>query len=72
MERAAAYAPYPKEFPSPKTAPVWVTHKLQYALSGGYYYAPSYSGSASPQTTTGSGSGGADGFSQIPDTTKKP
>jgi penicillin-binding protein 1A len=72
MERAAMYAPYPKEFPSPKTSPVWVTHKLQYALSGGYYYAPSYSGSASPQTTTASGSGGADGFSQVPGTTKKP
>ncbi len=72
MERAATYAPFPKAFPSPKTSPVWVTHKLQYALSGGYYYAPSYSGSASPQTTTHSGNGGADGFSQVPETNKKP
>src|SRR6266566_1444583 len=66
MERAIKYAPFPKEFPSPKTSPVWITHKLQYAMSGGYYYyTPSYSGSAQAQTTTGNG--GADGFSQVPD-----
>jgi penicillin-binding protein 1A len=66
MERAANFAPFPKEFPTPTTSPVWITHKLQYALTGGYYY-PSYSGSAPSQTTTDSGSGGADGFSQVPD-----
>ena len=36
MEKAITYAPFPKEFPSPKTSPVWVTHKLQYAMSGSY------------------------------------
>src|SRR2546422_593431 len=66
MERAAAYAPFPKEFPTPKTSPVWITHKLQYALTGGYYYSPSYSGSAPSQTTTDSGNGGAAGFSPGP------
>jgi len=71
MERAVTYAPLPKEFPSPKTAPVWVTHKLQYALSGGYYYAPSYSGSTPAQTTTSPGNGRADGFSQVPGSTTK-
>jgi penicillin-binding protein 1A len=66
MERAANYAPFPKEFASPKTSPVWITHKLQYAMSGGYY-SPSYSGGSSPtQTTTSSGNDTADGFSQVP------
>jgi penicillin-binding protein 1A len=67
MERAASLAPFPKEFPSPKTSPVWITHKLQYALTGGYY-SPTYSGSySSPaQTTTSSGDDSADGFSQVP------
>ena len=67
MERAANYAPFPKEFPTPTISPVWITHKLQYALTGGYYYSPSYSGSAPSQPTTDSGNGGADGFSQVPD-----
>ena len=31
MERALDYAPFPKEFPTPKSSPVWITHKLQYA-----------------------------------------
>jgi penicillin-binding protein 1A len=65
MERAASLAPFPKEFPTPKTSPVWITHKLQYALTGGYY-TPSYSGSSSAQTTTSSGTDSADGFSQVP------
>jgi hypothetical protein len=66
MERAITYARFPKEFPSPKTQPVWITHKLQYAMSGGYY-SPSYTGGSSPaQTTTSSGNDTADGFSQVP------
>ena len=67
MERAVRYARAPKEFPSPKTSPVWITHKLQYAMTGGYY-TPSYnSGSSEPaQTTTSSGNDSADGFSQVP------
>jgi penicillin-binding protein 1A len=66
MERAITYARFPKKFPSPKTEPVWITHKLQYAMSGGYY-SPSYTGGSSPaQTTTSSGNDTADGFSQVP------
>jgi penicillin-binding protein 1A len=64
MERAADYAPFPKEFPSPKTSPVWITHKLQYALSGSYSTSTT---STAQQTPTSSGN--ADGFSQIPDST---
>jgi penicillin-binding protein 1A len=63
MERASYYAPFPKEFPAPKDPPVWVTHQLQYALSGGTY-TPSSSTTATP-TTTSSGDN-SDGFSQVP------
>ena len=65
MEKAITYAPFPKEFPPPTTSPVWITHKLQYAMSG------SYSRPTTPttQTTTSSGNDAADGFSQVPDTT---
>ena len=69
MEKAITYAPFPKEFPSPKTSPVWVTHKLQYAMSGSYS-APS--ASPAQTTTTSSGNDAADGFSQVPDTTTTP
>jgi penicillin-binding protein 1A len=66
MERAAYYARSPKEFPSPKTEPVWITHKLQYAMTGGYYSSSSSGGSSQAQTTTSSGHDAADGFSQVP------
>jgi len=66
MERAIKYAPFPKEFPAPKTEPVWITHKLQYAMSGGYYSSNYSSGSSPAQTTTSSGDDTADGFSQVP------
>jgi penicillin-binding protein 1A len=66
MERAIKYAPFPKEFPAPKTEPVWITHKLQYAMSGGYYSSNYSSGSSPAQTTTSSGNDTADGFSQVP------
>jgi penicillin-binding protein 1A len=72
MERAIRHAPFPKVFPAPKTSPVWITHKLQYAMSGGYY-APSSSGSYSPQApATTSPGNGSDGFSQVPDSGKTP
>ncbi len=67
MERATNYAPFPKEFPVPKSSPVWITHKLQYAMTGGYYSSSSSGGYSSPApTTTGPGNGAADGFSQLP------
>jgi penicillin-binding protein 1A len=67
MERAVDYAPVPKEFPAPKTSPVWKTHTLQYAMTGGYYTAPSIA----PQTTTSSGDS-SDGFVQVPDSGEEP
>ena len=66
MERAANLAPFPKEFPTPKTSPVWVTHKLQYALTGGYYSSSSSGNYTPTQTATSSGNDSADGFSQVP------
>ena len=65
MEKAITYAPFPKEFPPPTTSPVWITHKLQYAMSGSY----SPPTTSTTQTTTSSGNDAADGFSQVPDTT---
>jgi membrane peptidoglycan carboxypeptidase len=70
MERAVGYAPYPKDFPAPRTAPVWKTHTLQYAMEGGYN--TYYSGPASPQTTTSSGNDSGDGFVQVPDAGNEP
>jgi penicillin-binding protein 1A len=46
MERAVDYAPYPTEFPVPKSSPKYWTHHLQYALSGGY---------ATPSSSSSSG-----------------
>jgi penicillin-binding protein 1A len=67
MERASYYAPFPKEFPTPKDSPVWITHKLQYAMSGGYSGSTSGSyGSYNSQPTTTSSGNGSDGFSQVP------
>ena len=63
MERASYYAPFPKEFPTPKSSPVWITRELQYAMTGGTY---TPTGSTQAPTTTSSGSGNSDGFSQVP------
>ena len=57
----------PELIPPSDQRPEPVHQAMQYALTGGYYYSPSYSGSAPSQTTTDSGNGGADGFSQVPD-----
>jgi penicillin-binding protein 1A len=69
MERAADYAPFPKEFPTPKSSPVWRSPTLQYAMTGGYY-SPS-SSAATSQTTTSSGND-SDGFVQVPDSGDEP
>jgi penicillin-binding protein 1A len=50
MERALDYAPFPTEFPVAQTAPVWISHTLRYAMSGGY--SPSSSGYYYPPSTT--------------------
>jgi penicillin-binding protein 1A len=64
MERAVDFAPWPREFPRARTAPVWRSPTLQYATSGGYY-SSSGSSSAPRQAPTNSGNG-ADGFTQVP------
>jgi len=68
MERAIHFAPFPTEFPSAKSGPVWQSHTLQYAMTGGYYSTPS--SSSAPQTTTSSGNG--DGFVQVPEPGAEP
>jgi len=70
MEPAVKYAPSPKEFPVATHAPVWTSHTLQYAMSGGYY-APSssggtYSPSQSPSQQSTTQNGGNQGFVQVP------
>jgi penicillin-binding protein 1A len=35
MEPAVDYAPFPTEFPTPTTAPVWRSPSLKWAMSGG-------------------------------------
>ena len=73
MERAIDYAPYPKEFPRALSAPVWRSHTLQYAMSGGYYSQSSSSGGYAPPQHTQTNSGnGADGFVQVPENGQKP
>ncbi|MFL5945484.1 MAG: transglycosylase domain-containing protein, partial [Gaiellaceae bacterium] len=47
MEKAVQYSPGPKSFPVAKTAPVWQSPTLQYAMTGGYY-SPSSSTSSQP------------------------
>jgi penicillin-binding protein 1A len=68
MERAVKYAPFPNEFPTPRTSPVWRSRTLQYAMTGGYY-SPS-SSSSQPQTPTSDDS--SDGFVQVPESGNEP
>jgi hypothetical protein len=65
MEQAVKYAPFPKEFPVAKDPPIWTSHTLQYAMTGGYY--SSSSGSSATQDTTPSSNDGNQGFVQVPD-----
>jgi penicillin-binding protein 1A len=44
MQRAVEYAPYPTEFPTPTTAPVWRSPSLKWAMSSG---SSSYNSSSS-------------------------
>ena len=69
MERAVDYAPFPTDFPVAHSSPVWISHHLQYAMTGGYY-SPS-SGSYRSTTTTKSGPS-ADGFTQVPENGTQP
>jgi penicillin-binding protein 1A len=70
MESAVNYAPGPTDFPVAKHEPIWTSHTLQYAMSGGYY-SPSSSGYSAPQTTT-SAENGDGGFVQVPEQGNEP
>src|SRR5207302_1631429 len=54
MERAIDLAPFPTAFPVAIHSPVWVSHTLQWAMSGAYSAPSSGSGTyyAPPATTT--------------------
>ena len=67
MEPAQKYAPFPTAFPVAKSAPVWRSHDLQYAMSGGYSSQSSSSGySSSPSQQSTTPSQGNQGFVQVP------
>jgi penicillin-binding protein 1A len=65
MEQAVKYAPLPKEFPVAKSRPVWTSHTLQYAMTGGYYSPSSSGGTETTQETTPKNDGDQ-GFVQVP------
>jgi penicillin-binding protein 1A len=71
MENAVNYAPGRFDFPTPKHEPVWQSHTLQYAMSGGYYSSSSSSGYSAPQDTTPSGDENG-GFVQVPEQGNEP
>ncbi|MFL5946727.1 MAG: hypothetical protein ACJ74C_14990, partial [Gaiellaceae bacterium] len=67
MEKAVKYSPGPKSFPVARTAPVWQSPTLQYAMSGGYYSPSSSYSSSQPAEEPDTGSDGGDqGFVQVP------
>ena len=67
MEPAQKYAPFPTAFPVAKSAPVWRSHDLQYAMSGGYSSQSSSSGySSSPSQQSTTPSQGNQGVLQVP------
>jgi penicillin-binding protein 1A len=70
MERAVKYAPFPTAFPL-AAEPVWRSHTLQYAMSGGYYSSSS-SSSGPVQSTTPSSNDDNQGFVQVPDNGNQP
>jgi penicillin-binding protein 1A len=70
MENAVNYAPGPSDFPVAKHEPIWTSHTLQYAMSGGYYSSSSSGYSAPRTTTTAENDGG--GFVQVPEQGNEP
>jgi penicillin-binding protein 1A len=67
MQPASKYAPFPKEFPVATHSPVWVSHTLQYAMSGGYSTSTYSGGSSQPtQQTTATQGNDNQGFVQVP------
>ena len=65
MEPSVKYAPFPKALPVSTHAPVWTTHTLQNAMSGGYYSTGSGSYSGQTQTTQNQNNSNQ-GFVQVP------
>jgi penicillin-binding protein 1A len=70
MEQAVKYAPSPTQFPVATHSPVWISHTLQYAMSGSFSTGSS-SGSGGTYTppsqeTTPSEGDGNQGFVQVP------
>jgi len=72
MEPAVKYAPFPTEFPVATHEPVWTSHTLQYAMSGGYSSSSSSSSSgtytppSTQSTPQNDGNQGNQGFVQVP------
>ena len=72
MEKAVAYAPFPTAFPVAKSAPVWQSHTLQYAMSGGNYSSSSGGSYSAPQQATPSSNDNNQGFVQVPNNGNQP
>jgi penicillin-binding protein 1A len=71
MEQAVKYAPSPTQFPVATHSPVWISHTLQYAMSGSFSTSSSSSSSGGTYTppsqgTTPSAGDGNQGFVQVP------
>ena len=66
MEPAVKYAPFPKEFPVATHSPVWTSHTLQYAMSGGYSTTSSSGTYTPPSSQTTTQNDGNQGFVQVP------
>jgi penicillin-binding protein 1A len=66
MEPAVKYAPFPTAFPVATHAPVWISHTLQYAMSGGYSTSSS-GGYSAPTDTAPAQNNDNQGFVQVPD-----
>jgi penicillin-binding protein 1A len=67
MRRAHYFAPFPNEFPEPKTEPIWRSRTLQYAMEGTYYEQPTYSGPSSEPQQEAPAEDSGDGFVQVPE-----
>jgi penicillin-binding protein 1A len=72
MEKAVAYAPFPTSFPVARSQPVWHSHTLQYAMSGGYSTSSSSGSYSAPQQSTPSSSDNNQGFVQVPNNGNQP
>jgi penicillin-binding protein 1A len=66
MGPSVKYAPFPKEFPVATHAPIWISHTLQYAMSGGYYSTSGSGSYSGPTQTTQNENGSNQGFVQVP------